>query len=96
VEFAGHLTHDATDTAAVVVLYKSTPQNVQARAPAVSLYLPAPHAVHVPPSGPVYPALHRHQLVATPAGDTAFARQASQTGKFQKWFSGHDMEMHEA
>jgi hypothetical protein len=28
--------------------------------PVVSLYLPALHAVHAPPLGPVYPLLHRH------------------------------------
>ena len=31
---------------------------VHAAGPVASLYLPASHAVHVPPLGPVYPALH--------------------------------------
>ncbi len=52
-EFAGQATHAADDTAATDVLYKSTPQSVQGVEPAVSLYDPAAHAVHVPPSAPV-------------------------------------------
>ena len=55
-EFAGQATHAADDTAATDVLYKSTPHNAQAAEPAVALYDPAAHAVHVPPSAPVWPA----------------------------------------
>ena len=33
-----------------------------AKAPDSSLYLPNSHAVHGPPSSPVYPGLHRHAL----------------------------------
>eukprot|EP00961_Rhodomonas_salina_P218340 2950370-Rhodomonas_salina.1 len=33
--------------------------------PLITLKLPASHAAHCPPSGPVYPALHR-QSVTTP------------------------------
>ena len=36
---------------------------MQAAEPGESLYVPAPHASHVPPSGPVYPALHRQLAV---------------------------------
>jgi hypothetical protein len=52
-EFAGQATHAADDTAAVVLLYKLTPHNVQAAEPAAALYAPAAHAEHVPPSAPV-------------------------------------------
>ena len=39
-------------------------QSVQASPPAASLYLPATHASHAPPSGPVYPALHMQAVEA--------------------------------
>jgi len=52
-EFAGQATHAATDTAAVALLYRSTPQSVQGAEPAVALCVPAGHAKHVPPSAPV-------------------------------------------
>jgi hypothetical protein len=49
----------------VALVFASEPENlpagqsVHADEPDVaSLYLPASHAVHVPPLGPVYPALH--------------------------------------
>ena len=54
-EFPGQAPHAAADTAATDVLYKLTPQSVQAAEPAVALCDPAAHAVHVPPSGPEYP-----------------------------------------
>ena len=45
--------------------------------PAVSLYLPATHAVHSPPSGPVYPALHLQSVnVSLPAVELEFAGHA--------------------
>jgi hypothetical protein len=49
--------------APTVVEYLPLIHNVQGWAPCVSLYLPATHISHVPPSGPVYPATHR-QLVS--------------------------------
>ena len=42
--------------------------------PTVDLYLPISHAVHVPPSGPVYPVLHGQLLLA--AGENVFTGQA--------------------
>jgi len=70
--FGGQDVHNAD----AVVLYKSTPQNVQARGPAVSLYDPAAHAPHAPPSGPVCPTL-QVQLVGAgaPLGECEFAGQ---------------------
>ena len=41
---------------------------VHAPAPGESLYLPVSHAEHVPPLGPVYPALHvQSPLASLPA-----------------------------
>jgi len=41
--------------------------------PAVSLYVPATHAVHSPPSGPVYPALHLQSVtLSLPAGELEY------------------------
>ena len=39
-------------------------------APDTALYVPAPHAVHVPPFGPVKPALHaQFEEVLLPVGE---------------------------
>ena len=38
---------------------------VHAPAPGESLYFPVSHAVHVPPLGPVYPALHAQSPLAS-------------------------------
>ena len=44
-----------------------------------SLYVPPKHGVHVPPSGPLDPALHRHAVRAVlPAGEEEFAGQSRQ------------------
>ena len=46
------------------------PHDVHAALPAVSLYVPAPHSAHEPPSGPEKPALQTHAVAAVlPAGD---------------------------
>ena len=52
-ESSGQAMHTADDTAATDVLYELTRHNAQAAEPAASLYDPAAHAVHVPPSAPV-------------------------------------------
>jgi hypothetical protein len=44
--------------APVAVEYLPASQSVHATLPMISLYLPAAHAVHVPPISPVYPVLH--------------------------------------
>ncbi len=61
----------------VVFPYLPAPQSVQLPLPDAGLYLPATHVVHVPPSGPVNPAL-QIQLVkaALPAGELEFDGQA--------------------
>ena len=48
--------------AAVTVEYELLLQSVHAILPMTALYFPAAHALHVPPSGPVYPGLQT-QLV---------------------------------
>ena len=55
------------------------PQSVQASDPAESLYLPATHASHAPPSGPVYPTLQEQSTSALlPASDTESVGQLTQ------------------
>jgi len=47
-------------------------QSKQAALPAVSLYVPAEHAEHSPPSGPVYPAMHSQSVtLSLPSDDEA-------------------------
>lgn len=58
-EFGGQGVQAPTPSAA---LYVPTRQALQGPLPAPNLYFPAGHPVHVPPSGPVYPALQVHKL----------------------------------
>ena len=62
----------------MLALYKLTPQSVQAAEPAVALCVPAAHAEHVPPSGPVNPGLHT-QLVCAVDATTADCELAAQS-----------------
>jgi hypothetical protein len=77
-EFPGQLKHVLSTEAFVVVEYLPWLQSVQDWLPCVALYLPASHAIHVPPSGPVYPTTHR-QLVTTilPLREIEFSGQAA-------------------
>ena len=61
----------------MAVLYVLLPHSVQAAEPFASLKLPASHAWHSAPSGPVYPLLHV-QLVnaALPTPENACAGQS--------------------
>ncbi len=59
-EFAGHVKQFVTAEAPVEVEYLPAAQLVHPTLPLVSLYVPAPHGEHGPPSGPEYPALHVH------------------------------------
>jgi hypothetical protein len=62
--------------APVVVRYVPAPQSLHPEEPGASLYLPAAHAEHVPPSAPVYPAWHRQLLRRIlPVGDWEFGGQ---------------------
>ena len=47
--------------------------------PMTALYWLILHCEHVPPSAPVYPALHRHEVfVVLPAAETEFDAQTEQ------------------
>jgi hypothetical protein len=59
-EFAGHVKQLVTAEAPVEAEYLPAAQLVHPALPLVSLYVPAPHGTHGPPSGPECPALHVH------------------------------------
>ncbi len=68
--------HTALEVAPVLVEYLPAPQSVHATLPLVVLYLPAAHAVHVPPFGPVYPMLQvQLESAALPLGELELSRQ---------------------
>jgi hypothetical protein len=53
--------------------FASAGQDVQEAEPEAALYLAASHAEHVPPFGPVYPALHTQLLEEVlPEGEYEF------------------------
>ena len=54
--------------AASSVEYVPSGHSEQASDPFVALYLPASHAAQVPPSGPVYPALHLQSVTLSEDG----------------------------
>ena len=56
-ELAGHARQVDSSVAPAVAEYLSAAQSVQTALPVVVLYLPATHAVHGPPLGPVNPTL---------------------------------------
>jgi hypothetical protein len=60
VEPAGHARHVSVVVAAGVAEYMPAAQSAHTALPVVVLYLPATHAVHVPPFGPEKPALQVH------------------------------------
>ena len=62
---AGHGTHTPEEFAATAREYAPAWQLMHTLAPVAVLYLPAAHAVQVPPFGPVYPA-SQAQLVRNP------------------------------
>jgi hypothetical protein len=65
--------------AAVETEYVPTPQLLQAAVPLASLYVPAEHGEHDPPSGPVYPALQVQSTTASLApGELELPGQARQ------------------
>jgi len=76
----GHATHVDEALAPTAAEYVAAPQSVQASLPVVVLYLPATHAAHDPPFGPVNPAL---QAQAVPV--------VLELGAFE--FEGHDKQV---
>jgi hypothetical protein len=67
-EFTGHVAHVDAVVAAVAAEYVAAPQSLHAALPLAVLYLPATHAEHVPPSGPVYPGEQAATTHGPPAG----------------------------
>ena len=63
-ELAGQVTHAVAAVAPVLVEYVPVPQSVHAALPVASLYLPAAHGEHTPPSGPVEPVLQVQAVAA--------------------------------
>jgi hypothetical protein len=61
---AMQLMHELATDVPGVVEYLPAPQSMHEAAPVTALNFPAPHATHVPPFGPVWPALHRQSVVA--------------------------------
>ncbi len=59
-EFPGQAAHVEAPMAVEYVPMAQLRHVLAKVAPAVPEYLPTPQAVHVPPFGPVYPALHMH------------------------------------
>ncbi len=62
---AGQSRHVETLSAPTVVEYFPAPHNVHAADPAAGLYVPATQAVHGPPLGPVYAALHTQSVTSS-------------------------------
>ena len=64
VELPVHAMHVLAAVAAGVPEYVALPQIVHSAVPGAVLYVPSRQAVHVPPFGPLYPALHVHAVSA--------------------------------
>ena len=78
-ELAGHDSH-TSDVAPTVLEYLPLPQSVQSSEPVPILYVPATHAVHVPPSLPVKPASQMQSVRSLLAwGASELAGHASHT-----------------
>ena len=76
VESPMHAMHVLAAVAAEVPEYVALPQIVQSAVPDALLYVPSRQAVHVPPFGPLYPALHVHAACALlAAGELEFDGQ---------------------
>ena len=77
---AGQARQVLAAVAPVAVEYVPATQSLHAAGPVAALNFPAPHAVHVPPLGPVYPALHE-QLCTTvlPLAETEFTGHCRHT-----------------
>ena len=77
---AGQETHVVAFVAPVAVEYVPVPQSVHAALPLTILYLPATHAAHGPPSGPLNPARQATETHAftlePPLGDVVPAGHA--------------------
>jgi len=71
VEKGVHAMHVLAVVAAGVPEYVALPQIVHAAVPGAILYVPSRQGSHVPPFGPLYPALHMHAVCTLLAGGEA-------------------------
>ena len=79
---APQFTQELPTIAPVVVRNLPAPQSVHETEPVTSLYFPAAHAEHVPPSGPVNPWLQRQTVERVlPIGDCEFPGQLKQNSE---------------
>ena len=68
----GHATHDDSEVCPVCDEYFPPIQSEHATDPVTSLYSPAVHWLHDPPSGPVYPLLQvQFAILTLPSPDDA-------------------------
>jgi hypothetical protein len=75
-ELSVHATQTSDAFAPTIPEYVPAPQLVQAAVPFTTLYFPVAHNEHVPPFGPVDPALHTHiPITLLPAPETVFPGQ---------------------
>jgi hypothetical protein len=75
--FESQAKHVDKALAPTVAEYVAAPQSVHASLPALVLYFPATHVVHVPPFAPVNPALHVQAAISVlETGAFAFAGHA--------------------
>jgi hypothetical protein len=89
---AGQPKHVDAIVAPVDVEYVPAPQLVHAALPLVCLYVPAPHAAHGPPSGPVYPALQGNgtNVHGPPTGpEYPTLQEQAELAPSEKEFAGH-------
>lgn len=76
----GQFSHVNSDVAAVAVLYFPGEHSIQAADPLTSLKLPAAHASHSPPSGPLKPLLQMQLVInALPFDECVCAGQSLHT-----------------
>ena len=79
----GHVKQVVTTVAAVVIEYVPAAQLVHAALPVAVLKVPATHAEHGPPLGPVYPALQIQEVTARlEMGELVLAGHAKQVVRF--------------
>tara|TARA_B100000405_G_scaffold135583_1_gene94781 strand:+ start:12189 stop:12767 length:579 start_codon:yes stop_codon:yes gene_type:complete len=78
--FAAQFWHVSEKSAARAVEYLPATQLTHSALPSDILYLPASQAEQLPPSGPVYPLLHKQdELLGLATGEFAFASQLEQS-----------------
>jgi len=85
-EFDGQSSHVTP-----VVVYLPAVHSEHIVGPTTALYLPTSHAVHVPPSGPVYPALHWQLVKLLPLAENELSGQFIQVLEILYFPASHEM-----